>query len=198
MVSPRRQIGLFGGSFNPPHLCHTMASLWALQTHPLDELWWVPTYKHAFGKALVPFEERIGLCELAASRIEGVKISDIERELGGESRTVDTVRALRGMHPDADFWLIIGTDILAETHKWKDWEGLMAMVRLIVVGRSGYEEVAAGRPEHQHTFVLPQVSSTAIRKALEDGLTAEEEALLRDWMDHRVLARIREQGWYRG
>ena len=171
-----------------------MASLWALQTHPLDEVWWMPTYQHAFGKALLPFEERVALAQLATRHLAHVRVSQVERELGGQSRTIDTVRWLRQQRPDVDLWLIVGADILGETHKWKDWEGLMTLVRLIVVGRRGYEDLRADDPS---AFALPQVSSTAIRQALAGGLDAQEHALVSQWMDHRVLSVIRQRGWYR-
>lgn len=194
----RRQIGLFGGSFNPPHLCHTMTALWALQTHPIDEVWWMPTYQHAFGKALLPFEDRLALCELATRYVRDIKICDIERRLGKESRTIDTVQALQIEHPDADFWLIVGTDILAERHKWKSWDGLMALVRLIVVGRAGYGHEPVKDNLTEPGFVLPQISSTAIRAALADGATEAEREQLADWVDRQVLDTILERGWYRG
>lgn len=138
-VLPRR-VGLFGGSFNPPHVCHTLATCWALQTGNLDEVWWLPTYQHAFGKDLVGFETRVAMCELALRDLNRVKICTIERELGGESRTIDTVKALKARHPGDAYTLIVGADILAERHKWKNWEGLMELVSLKVIGRAGYEE----------------------------------------------------------
>lgn len=192
-----RQIGLFGGSFNPPHVCHALASLWALQTYPLDEVWWMPTYQHAFGKALVPFEQRVALCERAASDLRGVQVIEIERELGGESRTIDTVRVLRERHVDCAFWLIVGSDIIGERHKWKDWDGLMALVKLIVVGRNGYDAEGLPRADAREDFALPRVSSTALRRALaappEDD---EAQAMIRAWMHHDVVSMIRAEGLY--
>lgn len=190
-----RHVGLFGGSFNPPHLCHTMTSLWAMHTHPLDEVWWMPTYQHAFGKSLLPFEDRVELCEKATRLLTNVHISDVERQLGGESRTVDTVTHLRKVHPNTQFWLIIGSDILAETHKWKNWDGLMEMVNLVIIGRAGYE--AHVRPEMHVSFTLPGVSSTAIREALSKGPEGDK-SLLEDWVDRQVLAQIEAKGFYRG
>ena len=189
----RRQVGLFGGSFNPPHVCHSLASVWALQTTPIEEVWWVPTYNHAFGKDLVSFEDRVEMCRLATDGLNHVAISQIERELGGESRTFDTVKALREKHPDCDFSLIVGTDILAETHKWKNWDGLMEMVELVVVGRGGYLEDKSST--NAPAFSLPQVSSTAVREAITAGQRA---GILRDWMVLEVLAYIDEHDLYSG
>lgn len=193
-MTTRRQIGLFGGSFNPPHVCHALASVWALQTTPVEEVWWVPTYQHAFGKQLVTFEQRVEMCELATGALAQVRIHDIERRLGGESRTIDTVRALRGEHPDCDFWLIVGTDILGEVHKWKNWDGLMELVELIVVGRG--EHLATETPVEIPAFSLPNVSSTAIRAALADA--GHDHPLLENWIAREVLDYARRHGLYGG
>jgi nicotinate-nucleotide adenylyltransferase len=189
MTAPRRQIGLFGGSFNPPHVCHMLASAWALSTKPIDEVWWVPTYQHAFGKELAPYDDRLAMCRLATRDLARVRVHDIERRMGGESRTIDTVQALMREEADCDFWLIVGTDILAERHKWKNWDGLMQLVRLIVVGRTGYQAAAEGG-QHAAGFALPQISSTAIRQALRapDDLASAE--LVTTWVHRDVAAYV--------
>ena len=55
------RVALFGGSFNPPHVAHQMVALYVLETQPVDELWFVPTYAHPFGKALVDYDHRIAM-----------------------------------------------------------------------------------------------------------------------------------------
>ncbi|MEC9397903.1 MAG: nicotinate-nicotinamide nucleotide adenylyltransferase, partial [Myxococcota bacterium] len=151
------------------------------------------TYQHAFGKNLVSFEQRVEMCQLATRGLDSVMISQIERELGGESRTYDTVLALRERHPDCDFSLIVGTDILGETHKWKNWDGLMEMVELVVVGRGGFLEDKTD--SQTPSFSLPQVSSTAVRRALAAG---QRDGILRDWMVLEVLEFIDAHGLYGG
>ena len=197
-----RAIGLFGGSFNPPHVGHTLATLWALQTGALDEVWWMPTYRHAFGKQLVGFEQRVALCELATRDLRRVHILEIERELGGLSRTIDTVIELERRHPGARFTLIVGSDILAERHAWKDWEGLMRRVDLHVIGRAGHTEAlkayrtAERRPRRDSPLpevILPEVSSTHVRELLAK---APEDEALRAWLDAAVLEAIQRAGFY--
>lgn len=182
-------IGLFGGSFNPPHVCHTLATHWVLQTHPVDEVWWIPTYQHAFSKDLVDFEHRISMCQMALADLDRVRISDVERELGGESRTIDTVRALREQFEACRFSLIVGTDILEETHRWKNWDGLMELVDLIVIGRSGH--TADGDPDSAE-FRLPDISSTDTRRALEAG----DYQRLEFWLSRDVIAYVAEHQLY--
>lgn len=196
-----RQIALFGGSFNPPHMCHSLATLWVLQTQPIDEVWWIPTFQHAFDKDLVDFDRRLEMCELATSDLPRVSVDDVERQLGGESRTIDTVDALQERHEDTDFWLIIGADILQEIHRWKNWQGLMERVGLIVVGRRGYKRDKPALYDVADTDVvdsldleLPDVSSTRIRDALEEC----DYDSVRPWIPRSVLAFIAEHRLYMG
>ena len=196
-----RQIALFGGSFNPPHVCHTLTTLWALQTQAIDEVWWIPTFQHAFDKELVDFDQRMAMCELALSEISRVRVDDIERNLGGESRTIDTVKALEERNPNSQFWLLIGADILGEVHRWKNWEGLMERVGLIVVGRQGYERddlnsyvATSTNVEDSLDLNLPDISSSRIR----DSLNQSDYQAVRPWIPRSVLDYISAHQLYRG
>lgn len=199
--SVRDDVALFGGSFNPPHVCHTLATLWVLQTQPIDEVWWLPTFQHAFDKTLVDFDERVEMCRLALRDINRVRIDDIERRLGGENRTVDTVRALRKDHPSTEFWLVIGADILGEVDRWKDWEGLTSMVNLVVIGRQGYDRNDVDAYGDDRRIVsgsggleLPDVSSTLIR----ESLAACDYDAVRPWIPDAVLDHIDSRELYLG
>src|SRR5688572_26936933 len=126
-LSGRRTIGVFGGSFNPPHVAHQMVCLFVLETEAVDALWMVPTYAHPFGKALVGYDDRVAMCALAAAPFGGrVVVSRLEEEVARRpgfvaSRTYDTMLALRAAEPDAALRLVIGADILAERDKWYRW-----------------------------------------------------------------------------
>ena len=161
----------------------------------------MPTYQHAFGKDLVDFDTRVEMCELALKDLHRVHVCHIEQELGGESRTIDTVKVLRERHPDHDYVLIVGTDILAERHKWKNWDGLMELVDLKVIGRSGYEDAAREWATEQGAsenalglnFALPMVSSTRIREILQSG---ESRDALVDWLILDVIDFIDKRELY--
>jgi nicotinate-nucleotide adenylyltransferase len=156
-------VAIFGGSFNPPHLAHQMAALYVLETASVDELWLVPAVRHAFGKTLAPFADRLAMCEAAAAALgPRVRVSAIERDLGDESRTLRTVRRLQQDHPGTAFSLVIGADLLAEVPSWFGGTELQRTVPFIVVGRAGF----AG-PEAP--VALPAVSSRQVRAALAAG-----------------------------
>lgn len=161
------RVALFGGSFNPVHVAHQLVALYVLETRPVDELWFVPCFKHPFDKALEPFEDRRKMCELAAAPLgTRVRVSDVEARLGGESRTLRTVKALRAEHPDLDLSLVIGADLEAEITSWYGADELRRLVRFIIVGR-------AGVGGETNTIAMPAVSSTEVRDRLARGESPE-------------------------
>jgi len=109
------RVAFFGGSFNPPHVAHQLVALYVLETEPVDELWLVPCWKHPFDKVLAPYADRLQMCRLAAAALGSrVKVSDVEGRLGGESRTLRTIKALQQERPDCQLHLVVGGDIETE------------------------------------------------------------------------------------
>jgi nicotinate-nucleotide adenylyltransferase len=163
------RVALFGGSFNPPHVGHQLAALYVLETAAIDELWFVPAFKHAFEKALLPFDDRFRMCQLAAAALgPRVRVTDVERELGGDSRTLRTVRALETRHPGHRFHVVVGADLIAEIDTWFGADELRRDAPFIVVGRSGAPRVASAAPVD-----MPAISSTEIRRALAAGQSVD-------------------------
>lgn len=190
-MTARSTVALFGGSFNPPHVAHQLVALYLLETQPIDELWFVPTYAHPFGKQLEAYEHRIAMCELAAAAIGArAKVSRDEEALAHRpgfvaSRTLDLVEHLAPLH---DLRLVIGTDILSETHKWYRWTDVVAKAPLIVVGRAGH----ALPPGSVATEVtMPEISSTRIRELL-----AKRDHQVRSLLPKEVLGYIAQHRLY--
>jgi len=182
-----KEIALLGGSFNPPHVGHLMAAWYVLATEPVAEVWLLPAYRHPFGKALAPFEDRVRMCQLAAASLRGVHVCGAEAELRGDplcGKTARTLEHLREKHPGRAFALVVGTDVLPETAEWYRWDRVRELCRIVVVGRQGHEAGAEGRP------LLPAVSSTEIRERLSRG---DDVARL---VPRRVLEHVRAHGLY--
>lgn len=176
------RVALFGGSFNPPHVAHQLLALYVLETQDVDQLWFVPCFRHPFDKALENFEDRLEMCRLAAAPLgPRAAVSEVERTLGGESRTLRTVKALQGQHPEHEFSLIIGSDLRAETAAWYGADELRRLVRFIVVGRQGH--TGGG------SLDMPAVSSTEIRDRLADGRPVQDllPRLILDYIRQRKL-----------
>jgi nicotinate-nucleotide adenylyltransferase len=177
------RVAFFGGSFNPPHVAHQLVALYVLETAPVDELWLVPCWKHPFDKALAPYAHRLRMCELAAAALgPRVRACDIEGRLGGESRTLLTIKALRAEHPEHEISLVVGADIEPELPMWYGADELLRTVPRIVVGRGGFGGGAA--------VAMPAVSSTEVRARLARGEPVD--ALL----PRQVAAYIASQGLY--
>ena len=153
-------IAIFGGSFNPPHVAHQMVALYVLETQPVEELWFVPTYTHVFGKELAPYEHRVAMCELAAAALgPRVHTSRAEEELAQRpgfagSRTLDLIEYLA---PRGELRLVVGSDILGETDKWYCWDEIVRRAPPIVVSRPGYPG---------GTGIEIDVSATRVRQLL--------------------------------
>jgi nicotinate-nucleotide adenylyltransferase len=184
---PAREVALLGGSFNPPHVAHLMAAYWTLATQGVSELWLLPSYRHPFGKALAPFEDRVRMCELAAAAVRGVAVCTAEAELASDPLVGKTARTLEHLvekHPALRFALVIGGDIVGETLSWYRWDRVSELARIVVVGRQGHPEAGA-LPS------LPAVSSTEIRARISRG---ENVSAL---VPAPVLRYIEERGLYR-
>ena len=157
------RVAIYGGSFNPPHVGHTMVAAWLIWTEQVDEVWLVPTFSHAFGKRLLPFEHRVQLCRAMAETVgDRVSVTTIEKDLPSPSYTIDTLTRLDERHPAHTFRLVVGADVVPDTHKWKQWNKIESRFSPIIVGRGGYPAVP-GAP------VFPTLSSTQVRAAWSSG-----------------------------
>lgn len=186
-------VGLLGGSFNPPHVAHALLGLYVLETAPIDRLWLVPTWRHAFGKQLAAYDDRVAMCERVAAAIgPRAEVSRVEeavaKERGGESRTLYTLAHLEKHRPELTFRLVIGADILGETASWLGWDEVCRRAPPIVIGRGG---VAAPAGATVSEVAMPQVSSTEVRRRLAAGEDVS------DLLPASVIRYIADRGLYR-
>ncbi|WP_224371443.1 nicotinate (nicotinamide) nucleotide adenylyltransferase [Hyalangium versicolor] len=166
------RVALLGGSFNPPHVGHLLAAQYVHATQEVDEVWLMPAYHHPFGKALAPFEHRVKMCDLLCLDTSGwLKTSRVEEAVaqsGGAGYTVETLAYLKERYPERSFSLIIGSDILKDVPKWKSFDRIEQMVRVLVLYRAGYPAPGTLGPP------LAEVSSTQIREMLARGQRPSE------------------------
>jgi nicotinate-nucleotide adenylyltransferase len=138
-----------------------------------------PCFIHALGKELAPFEHRLAMCRFAFAQLSvPVRVLDLERTLGGESRTLRTVETLQAQHPQYQFSLVTGADIDAEASRWHHFDRIRELVDIIRVPRGP-------------TSPIPDVSSTEIRRRAAAGLS------LKNLVDTSVAVYIATKGLYR-
>jgi nicotinate-nucleotide adenylyltransferase len=182
------RVALYGGSFDPPHVGHVLAATYALSVGPFDRVLVVPVCAHPFAKALAPHHHRLQMCRLAFEHIRGVDVSDVEARLPHPNRTLDTVEHLLAMDPALELRLMIGTDVLEESGQWHGFERLEEIAPPWVLGRAGVH--TDGAP----TSVLPEVSSTKVRKLFaagdEDGLAPLVPRAVRRYVEEVGLYRV--------
>lgn len=179
-------IGLYGGSFNPPHTAHVLVAAWALSCGEVDRIWVFPTGGHPFGKDLAPFEDRMAMCRGAFAPFgDRVRVLDIERE-PRVHYSVETVERLRAENPDLGWRWLMGSDTFADAPQWRRFDDLMDIAPALAIPRAGYPSAGAG------SFALPNVSSTLVRRMLAGHDWTGLEGLL----PRPVAAHIRERGLY--
>ena len=138
-----QRIGLFGGSFNPPHAGHRAVSLLALHRLDLDWIWWLvsPGNPLKDTRELPSIADRIAAaCQVAAH--PRIAVSGIEARIGSPY-TYDLVATLARRAPTVHFVWIMGADSFSGFHRWKNWRGIAGTLPLAIVDRPGFTWNAA-------------------------------------------------------
>ena len=131
-----RRTGLFGGTFNPPHVAHLRLAEKAIEGAGLDRVIIMPAFipPHKAAPELLNSEERLELCRRTFCG-EKFEISDLELRRKGKSYTVQTLEELKKLYPDDEFFLIIGSDMLLSFKKWFRYEDILKYASLCVMTR---------------------------------------------------------------
>ena len=139
-------IGLLGGSFNPAHGGHRRITRFVLAELGLDEVWWLVSPGNPLkpAKGMAPLAARVKSAKAMARRAP-IRVTAIERELGTVF-TIDTLRALKRRFPKRRFVWIMGSDNLAQFHKWKNWRDIAREMPIAVIARPGYGRAALASP----------------------------------------------------
>jgi nicotinate-nucleotide adenylyltransferase len=167
-----RRIGVFGGSFDPPHAAHMALVQAAVADFQLDELRVIPTGQ-AWHKArpLSSAHHRLAMAQLAFSHLPRVLVDPIEIERSGPSYTVDTLRELKVQWPDAELFLIMGEDQARALSSWHEWQEILRLAIICVAERedlTGATPPFIAQKSHESRFRRLQmptmpVSATDIR-----------------------------------
>jgi len=193
-----QRLGVFGGTFDPPHRGHLAVAVAARERLGLDRVLLVVAndpWKKSPERSVTPAADRLALVEALVrgadgQALPGLVASDLEIRRGGASYTVTTLRELAEAHPGAEMFLIIGRDLVDEFASWHESTEIERLATIVVVDRPGYS--AAVKRGWMSLPVEPvDVSSTELRDQLHAG---------RDVSAHltpAVMAEVRARNLYR-
>lgn len=198
-ITKGAKIGILGGSFDPPHLCHQLLAMSMLALEPIDQLWIMPCADHPFQKSLRSFEHRFAMCTRAFSRFNSsVQVVALENSLPSPNFTVNTLKAIKSIYPDCELFLAMGSDIISEIPKWYQPAQLAVLSKTIIFLRDGFsipelpEELKDARIHRG--IVLPDLRSTYVRGHLKKNGEHSADSLL---LDEKVLQYIKNNNLYR-
>lgn len=136
-LAPGMRVGLFGGSFNPPHSGHLHVAETARIRLGLDKVVWLVSPQNPLKSArdTTPLKERMALVR-ALARGPDMIVSDVETRIGAQW-TIDTLRLLQARHPGVKFVWVMGSDNLMGFHHWKGWTDIARLMPMAVVARPG-------------------------------------------------------------
>ncbi|WP_077214046.1 nicotinate-nucleotide adenylyltransferase [Bacillus dakarensis] len=169
-----KNIGILGGTFDPPHYGHLLMANEVLHGLNLDEIWFMPNQEppHKEKSDQIRNEDRLEMLELAIKDEPRFRVEKIEFERPGPSYTYDTVKLLLELYPDVTFYFIIGADMIEYLPKWYKIEELMELLTFVGVDRPNYEH----ETPYPIIYVdVPEfaVSSSLIRERVREGKTVK-------------------------
>lgn len=190
----RMRIGLFGGTFDPPHNGHIHLILSLMEAHRLDRVLIVPALLNPLKPPIASVEHRLSMAHLAFDSLPGCTVLDIDVRRAGPSYTIDTVNIL--MEQDGEFataqkFLLLGADAADTLPRWRQVDQLLRLVRPLIAARGEPPKalIEAAQQGWTQTGLL-DISSTDIRSRIHQGL----------YVDHlvpeRVMKYIREFNVY--
>ncbi len=192
--------GILGGTFDPVHFGHLTLAQEVSRHKKLDGVLFIPSVNHPFkkGTCIADYSDRVEMLHRAVDDRPQFHVCEIEAEQDLSGFTLDTVRALKEKYPAAEFYFIVGADLLKELRKWHRVEELLEEVKILVGSRPFFRDPTASKNLPKGIEPVPtaavDVSSTHIRTMLRRG--ASPDTLLK-FMPLKVINYIFEQGLYR-
>jgi nicotinate-nucleotide adenylyltransferase len=186
-----RRVGIYGGSFDPVHRGHVEPALFAAERLGLEEVVFVPAFTppHKPDGAAVSSYHRFAMCALACAPHSAFRVDDFEVARAAPVYTIDTLAHFRVSLPDAEIWLVLGSDSVATFSTWRSWKEIARTTKIAVLEREPWTRAATERevpPELRARFddtifwagnVPVTISSTWLRSALKEGRPEALDAL---------------------
>ena len=179
---PPQRIGVFGGSFDPPHNAHVALARAALDQFELDSLHLVPTgMAWHKSRALSAPVHRLAMTRLAFDNVARVVVDDRELQRQGPTFTIDTLKALQTENPQAQIYLFIGADQFVAFRQWHQWQEILEIAIICIADRAESTltqtqfDAYAAQSHRFFTLKLPlmSVSATQVRQLIASGAACD-------------------------
>ncbi len=168
----RPRVGVMGGTFDPIHNGHLVAASEVQHKFELDEVVFVPTGQPWMKRRVTDGEHRYLMAVIATAANPRFTVSRVDLERDGPTYTIDTLRDIRRVRPDADLFFITGADAVAQILEWKDVEEVWTLAHFVAVSRPGHALTISGLPEEGvSSLEVPAlaISSTDCRSRVSRG-----------------------------
>ena len=167
---PRRKVGILGGTFNPPHVGHLIIAEQVRNQLGLEEILFMPSAEppHKVTKETIAAEHRLSMLEEAVKDNEAFSIEKTEIDRGGKSYTYDTLVQLKKVHPEIEYYFIIGADMAEDLTNWYKIDELIQLVQFVAVNRPNYS-LDTSYPVIVVDVPSIDLSSSLIRQKVTDG-----------------------------
>ena len=192
------KIGIFGGSFNPPHKMHKEIAIELIKKHYVDKVIFVPTgSKYKYKNNLLSDKVRLEMLELMCRDNNNLEVSDYELK-EHVVYTYETLNYFRNKYKDDEIYFICGTDNLSYIDKWKKGEDILSNNKLLVIKRNTFDinTLLEKYKDYKDNIIVTdikesEISSTKIREMIYNNKRTE------DYLDDSVYSYIRENNLYR-
>lgn len=168
------KLGIFGGTFNPPHIGHLIVAEHVRSELQLDRIIFVPAAipPHKRADEIIAADHRLAMVRRAIEGNSHFDVAEIEIERGGVSYTVDTLRQLKE-RSHSELLLLIGMDNLLEFHTWKSPEKILQLATVVVLTRPGFSSADIPREMNNHVTICPVpeigIASREVRRRVREG-----------------------------
>jgi nicotinate-nucleotide adenylyltransferase len=189
------RVGIFGGTFDPPHVGHLLAAVDAAEALALDRVLWIPASTQPFKAAradVAPADDRLAMTRRTIGADPRFSVDTVELDRGGLSYMVDTVRTLQQRDGRAEWFLLVGADAARTLPQWREFDRLLTMVQVVAMARTAAgEDLLLPSGVRQLDTRRVDLSSTEIRQRVAGGRS------IRGFVTDAVADYITAAGLYR-
>lgn len=193
------RIGIFGGSFNPPHKMHEDIARELIEANLLDKIIFVPTgSKYKYKNNLLPDKYRLAMTNIITSKYDYLETSDYEMQ-DEVVYTCETLEYFKGLYPNDEIYFICGADNLSYMDKWKNGEYILTNYKIIVINRdtNNLEDILTKFLKYRSNIIVADITSTNLSSTfIREQLMNSQD--IKNYVDTDVIKYIQKNKLYLG